>query len=314
MTHDHAGVPLLLVRRGDGSLGAYLNVCRHRGARLAEGCGSGARTFSCPYHGWTYGAEGGLLTRPEEGAFTPADKAMHGLRPVPVVETHGIIWLAPSPATRFDGTTLLDGLESEFESYGFAAYHHYETRLLRRPINWKLAVDTFLEGYHIGVLHTKTIAQILHSNRVTFDRFGRNLRLIIPRRSIALLRRLPEADWDLVSHSAIVYLLFPNTVVIVAGDHLETWHVFPAGNGIDECAMRVTLYTPEPAVTASAKGHWDRNFDLLMATVENEDFPLSEGIQRGFYSGAQAEIVFGRNEPALQHFHRSVKAALAAAG
>jgi hypothetical protein len=51
-----------------------------------------------------------------------------------------------------------------------------------------------------------------------------------------------------------------------------------------------------------------------MATVEKEDFPLSEGIQRGFYAGAQAEIVFGRNEPALQHFHRSVKAALAAAG
>jgi hypothetical protein len=50
---------------------------------------------------------------------------------------------------------------------------------------------------------------------------------------------------------------------------------------------------------------------LLLATVENEDFPLSEGIQRGFYSGAQDVILFGRNEPSLQHFHKSVKAALA---
>jgi hypothetical protein len=53
------------------------------------------------------------------------------------------------------------------------------------------------------------------------------------------------------------------------------------------------------------------NFDLLMATVENQDFPVSEGIQRGFYSGAQKEIVFGRNEPALQHYHRAIRAALA---
>jgi hypothetical protein len=45
--------------------------------------------------------------------------------------------------------------------------------------------------------------------------------------------------------------------------------------------------------------------------VDKEDFPLSEGIQRGFYSGAQDEVLFGRNEPALQHFHKSAKAALA---
>ena len=39
MTHDYAGVPILLVRRDDGSLAAFLNVCRHRGARIVEGCG-----------------------------------------------------------------------------------------------------------------------------------------------------------------------------------------------------------------------------------------------------------------------------------
>jgi hypothetical protein len=48
-----------------------------------------------------------------------------------------------------------------------------------------------------------------------------------------------------------------------------------------------------------------------MATVEHQDFPVSEGIQRGFYSGAQDEIIFGRNEPALQHYHETVKSALA---
>jgi hypothetical protein len=48
-----------------------------------------------------------------------------------------------------------------------------------------------------------------------------------------------------------------------------------------------------------------------METAENQDFPVSEGIQGGFYSGAQEEIVFGCNEPALQHYHRAIRTALA---
>jgi len=72
----------------------------------------------------------------------------------------------------------------------------------------------------------------------------------------------------------------------------------------------LSLYTPEPAVTESARRHWNKNMDLVVHVVEKEDFPLGEGIQRGFYSGAQQDILFGRNEPGLIHFHRSVSAAI----
>jgi len=48
-TDDYAGVPVLIVRGRDSKLRAFLNVCRHRGAKVAQGCGS-ARLFSCPYH------------------------------------------------------------------------------------------------------------------------------------------------------------------------------------------------------------------------------------------------------------------------
>ena len=313
MTHDYAGVPILLVRQEDGSLRGLLNVCRHRGARLAEGCGAGARGFSCPYHGWSYGLDGGLLARPDERAFAEIDKSARGLRALPVAEKYGMIWVSPLPGAGFDVDGMLGGLERDLAAYGLQSYHHYETRVLRRRINWKIVVDTFLETYHLGVLHTRTVNPILHNNLATFDAFGRNLRMIGARRTIGQLRRLPEAEWNLIPYSAVICVLFPNTVFIMQGDHLETWHVFPAGNGVDESVMYVSLYTPERAVTDSAKRHWDRNMDLLMATVEKEDFPLSEGIQRGFYSGAQDEVLFGRNEPSLQHFHKSVKAALAEA-
>jgi phenylpropionate dioxygenase-like ring-hydroxylating dioxygenase large terminal subunit len=310
MTHDYAGVPILLVRQPDGSLRALLNVCRHRGARLAEGCGA-ARDFSCPYHGWTYGLDGRLLSRPDERSFAEIDKSQRGLRALPVVETDGMIWLSPTPGAHFDMGAVLGGLERDFASYRLDTYHHYETRVLRRRINWKVVIDTFLESYHLAALHQRTVNPILHSNLGTFDAFGRNLRTVFARRTIGELHGKPEAEWNLIPYSAVIYVLFPNTVFIMQGDHVETWHVFPAGDGIDESVMYVSLYTPEPALTDSAKGHWDRNFDLLMATVEKEDFPLSEGMQRGFHSGAQDEVLFGRNEPALQHFHKSIKAALA---
>jgi len=74
--------------------------------------------------------------------------------------------------------------------------------------------------------------------------------------------------------------------------------------------MHVSLYTPEPAVSESAKRYWDKNMNLLMATVQEEDFPLAQNIQRDFSSGTQASIVFGRNEPALSHFHRAIRDAV----
>ena len=312
MTHDWAGVPILLVRRADNSLGAFLNVCRHRGARVADGCGAGARDFACPYHGWTYGADGALIARPEEASFAAAGRETHGLRALPVVEKHGMIWVGTRPGLRLDVDGLLAGAADDLAAYDLGSYHHYETRTLHRAMNWKLAVDTFCESYHLAYLHPDTVSPLFHNNRATFDAFGRGHRSIFARRTIDELRDQPEEAWDVYSHTAIVYVLFPNTVFIFQRDHAESWHIFP-GDRVDSCSMYVSLYIPEPVASDSAKRHWDNNFNLLMATVEQQDFPTCEGMQNGFLSGAQDAIVFGRNEPALQHYHRGIAEGLAAA-
>ncbi len=302
MTHDYAGVPILILRRADGSLGAFFNVCRHRGARIVEGCGNGAKSLSCPYHGWTYGLDGSLVARPDDPSFT-------GLRALPVTEKYGMIWVGARPGMRLDIDGLLDGVAADLVAYELGRYHHYETRVLRREMNWKLAVDTFCETYHLSYLHPDTVSPLFHTNRATFDAFGRNHRLIAARRTIDELRGHPEDAWNVFDHTAMIYVLFPNTIFLFQRDHVETWHMFP-GDRVDACAMYVSLYIPEPVASDSAKRHWDNNFNLLMATVELQDFPTCEGMQRGFRSGAQDSIVFGRNEPALQHFHRGVRAAL----
>ena len=310
LTDDFSGVPILVVRSDAGELNALINVCRHRGAKLVEGCGIAKKVFSCPYHAWSYHRDGRLAAIPQAAGFDQVDRDQHGLRRLAVVEKYGMVWVKPAPGEPFEIDDYLAGLTADMAGFALDGYHHYETRVLRRRMNWKLVIDTFLETYHLNVLHRNTVSPILHSNLGAFDGFGRNLRMIIVRRSIDALCEVPECDWDLIAHSAIVYVLFPNTVFIMQGDHLETWRVYPEGNDPDASQMYVSLYTPEPALTDKARRHWDANMDLLLATVENEDFPLGENIQRGFHAGAQDCITYGRNEPSLAHYHTAIKQAL----
>ena len=58
-------------------------------------------------------------------------------------------------------------------------------------------------------------------------------------------------------------------------------------------------------------GLWDKNWKILLSTVQQEDWPVARATQSGFASGAMEDFVFGRNEPALQHFHRSWATAVA---
>ena len=300
---DFSGIPILVRRRRDGSVAAFRNICRHRGARLLSGRGSAPDRLACPYHAWTYSAESGaLLVVPFEQGFEGLDVACMGLAPLPVWEAHGMIFVAPASTIRLDPDAFLGELADDLAGFDLARYHHFETRVLEQPLNWKLVVDTFLETYHLNMLHRRTIAPILHGNLNTFTPLGLHLRMIAARRTIDRLREEPEATWDLVRHTAMVYVVFPNTVFVMQGDHVETWRVFP-GATPDASRMHVSLYTPAPVATESARRHWCKNMELLMATVLEEDFPLATDMQRDF-AIRDEPLVFGRNEPALQHFHR----------
>ncbi|MCB1746509.1 MAG: Rieske 2Fe-2S domain-containing protein [Gammaproteobacteria bacterium] len=307
--HDLSGLPLLLTRAEDGAFRAFLNVCRHRGARVAENCGRG-RQFVCPYHAWTFGLDGRLLARPQDQAFGQAPRSTHGLTAVPAVERDGLLWVTPQVDGACDIERHLGGLSGELAAYDLAGFHHYRTCTLRRRMNWKLLVDTFLESYHFCVLHKNSICNIFYDNLTTFDHWGPHFRLVSARRTIEQLRSAPANDWNLLPHMVAIYVLFPNSVLVWQLDHIELWQVFP-GPSADESLVQLSLYTPEPATSESAQRHWDKNFDLVVHVVEDEDFPVGEGIQNGFHAGAQSHITFGTNEPALSFYHRAITAAIA---
>ena len=104
-TDDHSGVPILISRGRDGVLRAFLNVCRHRGAKVADGCGK-ARVFSCPYHAWTYDLAGQVMGIPDERAFPNVRQNRESLKQLPLCEKHGLVWVLATPAE--DGATTFD--------------------------------------------------------------------------------------------------------------------------------------------------------------------------------------------------------------
>ncbi|MGF6489243.1 nitrite reductase/ring-hydroxylating ferredoxin subunit [Pseudomonas frederiksbergensis] len=310
LTDDLSGVPIAIVRTTEGGLSAFINVCRHRGARLLEGQGTLSGTLSCPYHGWVYDLHGKLRQLSPNQSFQGLQCAERNLTRLAVVERGGLIQVHPVPGQCIELPSLSGVLRDEIDHYDFQSFSHYETRLLRKSFNWKIVIETFLENWHFPFLHRQTVLPIFIPACSHFETFGPDARLIMPRRSLLTLRGQPQEKWDLLKHSLIIYLLFPNTLLLWQGDHLEVWRVFPTPDTPDQCLAEVALYTRRAATSARERAHWDKNMALLLETVEVEDFKVSEQIQKGFHSGAQQHLTFGKNEPALKHFHQMIQHAL----
>ena len=310
-TDDYTGVPLLILRGRDGVLRGFLNVCRHRGSKVVDGCGN-AKALSCPYHAWSYDLSGRVTHIPDERSFPGVKAERPALTPIPVCERHGLVWAIPTPdgSASFDIDPYLGALAGELAAYGFQSWHPYQTRAIPEPMNWKLVVDTFLEGYHIGFLHQKTLGPILHGNLTEFTAYGANHRLTVARRKLDRLRTMPKSEWDAPWYTTILYGLFPNTIFIMQGDHVEVFRIFPDGDSIGASVMTLAFYTPEPTTTDEQRRHWDANMDLVTRVVQTEDFPVGRTIQAGLASGAQVELVYGRNEPAMIHWHQQLRRAL----
>jgi phenylpropionate dioxygenase-like ring-hydroxylating dioxygenase large terminal subunit len=316
-TDELGPTPLLVVRGEDGVVRAFANICRHRGSRLAQGCGRAGARFVCPYHSWSYDTTGRLRAIPDDFGFAHFDRESHGLIRFPVAERYGMVWVTPRVDGEIDLDIHLERLAPDLASYGLEDFELRERLVVRRRMNWKLVSDTFWEAYHIKFLHRTTIAPMFVRNLALFDPFGLCHRLVGIRTSIEKLRGLPPERWDLLPHATILMNLFPNTVFVMQSDHAEAYRIYPAPDNPSESVTEINVLGPAGAAAdryerrwglPSGPG-WDKVMDLLVGVVE-QDFEVGETIQRNFEAGVLSKVFYGRYEPALEHFHSSIRAAL----
>lgn len=302
------GRSILLTRTAEGSVKAFENVCLHRQSRVVTGCGS-AKRFTCPYHAWTYDNNGRLVALPGREGFPEPAVRSAGLTELPAAECAGFLWVALDPGAHLDVAAHLGPLADELDSWGIGRWSPLGEKQLDCPINWKLAVDTFSENYHFATVHRQTFATIARSNCTVFDSYGPHHRLIFPLNTILELDNVPEERWEPLHNMVVIYALFPNIVLSVTIGNGELFRIYPGdrpGRSVTVHQNSTSLDLSDESVAAGAQAV----FDYAHATVRDEDYRLVEGLQANLESGARDHLMFGRNEPGLQHRHISWAQAL----
>lgn len=306
--------PIIVTRTRKGEVRAFVNGCRHRGAALVyEDCGNARAGFVCPYHGWTYGDEGELkgVARPE--AFEGLSKQDHGLVQIACEERHGLVFIAPRAGVPLDLDAYLgDALDRELAFWRFGEVTGARSEPVELKGNWKLVYETFLETYHFTQAHKNNLANYYHPNVNTVDRFGPHQRITIAHRSIVdhLASHDPEMR-QLQDHMLVAYILFPGIVLINSSQVLEMFRIFP--RSVDSTIVQHSCYSRLGAEMNGDDGFFEAIWQSAHNIVMNEDFPFGvTTAHRALASGAIKNLVFGRNELALQNNHAVIDAALAA--
>jgi carnitine monooxygenase subunit len=297
------GRSILLTRTKDGSVNAFENVCLHRQSQIADGCGT-ARRLSCPYHAWTYDLEGNLVGVPGKEGFPQTVGKPAKLAELPATEFAGFLWLSLDATADLDIARHLGPLAPELEAWGIGRWTSLGEKVLDCPIDWKLALDTFAENYHFATVHRNTFATIARSNCTVFDAFGPHHRLVFPLNNIMDLEHVPEDEWQPLHHLTVIYALFPNIVISVTVANGELFRVYPgdaAGHSVTVHQNSTPLDVSDESMAAGAKAV----FEYAHSTVRDEDYRLVQALQRNLASGVRPGLVFGRNEPGLQHRHEA---------
>jgi Rieske 2Fe-2S family protein len=142
---------IAIVRDDDGVVRAFLNVCRHRGAKLLPPGMSVVGKLVCPYHQWTYALTGDLLHAPHMGR--DFDTSCHGLRPVNLRSAGGLLYACLCDDPPADIQDLVEIMEPRLAPYDIRnAKIAHQTDLLETG-NWKLTIENNRECGHCSANH-----------------------------------------------------------------------------------------------------------------------------------------------------------------
>ena len=304
LTCDAVGVPVVVVRDKEGSLRAFLNVCRHRGSVVCEGEGS-RETLQCPYHAWTYNLDGSLRAAPRTEREEGFDKSQLGLVQVQVDAWGPFVFVnvdsgAPPLAEHLGELPELvtaAGLDLGSLRFLHRATSEYEA-------NWKICCENFLECYHCQVAHpafSKVVdvsvdAYVLEQSATFSTQYGP-------------VREAWKGEFDPRGpvERGQFHFLWPNiTINIMPGQpNLSIGPVVPL-------AAEQTGRFLDYFVGSDVEDAWIADLLEFDNQVGAEDKVLVERVQKGVRSGA---IEHGRllleSERLMAHFQSQVVEALA---
>ncbi|MEN0135966.1 MAG: SRPBCC family protein [Rhodococcus sp. (in: high G+C Gram-positive bacteria)] len=307
---------IIVVRQRDGGVKTFVNLCRHRGALLEKEEKGRCRLFSCPYHRWSYDTDGSLRTITRDNTFGETDTTNMGLVELPTEERHGFIWVVDEANAEIDVAGWLgEEMDTILSGYDLGSKVAFQAEGFDEPVNWKIMQDAFLDGYHIQYAHPNTAAKHIHTNVMAFEDFGRHCRFIAPRKSIDRWIEEDPGDRSLAKDITETHFLLPNSTLLRQPDHFQLLTFRPHPTDPQRCRMEMRLIVPPVADTEMTEEKWTRlwnkNWEILLAVLHAEDFPLLRDSQHGMTSANAGRMVLGQNEVANQVFRRETQKLLA---
>lgn len=303
---------IIVIRGKDGELRGFYNVCQHRAHELLKGRGC-AKVITCPYHAWSYHADGRLRTaRGTENVANFRPEEFH-LKPVriEVFADHFVFFNLDEGAAPLAEQAADLAQELRDEVLGAGGYKISSFPDGQIACNWKVAVDNYLECYHCAPAHPAFAdlvsmegyrthaAGLWSSQKGTVGRFDNN--------AYTLRRNAPE-------QRALFWWLWPTTTfnVLPGSPGIGVFSFLPAGPALT--ITRGDRY----AMPGSADPAEDAARTQYSSTVLGpEDNALCESVQRGLASKGYSQGRFVADpagsvitEQAVHHFHRLVAQAL----
>ncbi len=308
-----AGQPIVLVRDTRSRLHAFHNVCRHRGAKLITQPQSQCRQVTCPNHAWSYDLEGKLLARPHFYGGDKHDVVHPKASSINLIEIRCETWY-DWIFVNFDNrapalSTHIEPIVSQLQGYDFTTLNFAQTLAFEVNANWKLAIENFIEPYHVFSCHPwlNQFVSMAERNPPTYDnhvlRCGYEFKKTDPARGQGL-PYFPDLT-EQKKRSGTWYVLFPNFAFEIFPDQVAVFIATPVG--IDRCKETIALYFLGEGASAdryeAARNHVIQNWHDL----NHEDIQIIERMQAGRYSdGFDGGVLSPYWDPVLQHFARLV--------
>lgn len=312
VTREVLGKPVILVRRDDGTVGGYLNICQHRGGRVEQEASGAKRVFACGYHGWSYNREDGALRNiPFASDFGEVDRACHGLQPVAVEERHGMLWLDLSNDPQRSVSSYLGAdVEMQLSQFELELTTLFMEQHFDLPINWKIVMDGALDVLHVKFLHPNGVSKFLVTGRSVFMKRGRHGQNFTPRRRLERAVRDGEEIGDFWKFASGQVRMYPNAMCILAPDHIEFWTVWPTTDPA-RSTVHIRFLVRRDILDDNIAERITRSWELLRDAAVNEDFPMEETIQQNAAADPDGVFTYGRNETGVRHLHEWLEQDLA---
>ena len=303
-TLDILGESVIVIRGGDGLVRAFANVCRHRGSRLVDGTGGCAKRLTCPYHAWTYAADGRLVGVPRREDYVGLDPETLGLLPVELEAWHGFLFVRlESGGPSID--VMMAPYESEVAPYRLDQLQAIGRITLRpRDVNWKNVADNYSDGLHIDVAHPGLSRLFGGDYRIHagehVDRMSGDL---VERPSSNLSERAYQQMLPGEDRRWLYYKLWPNVAIDIYPDQVDFMHFVPVGP--TETLIREVSYALPDArreMKAARYLNWRIN-----RRVNEEDTALIRRVQQGMGSSFYRPGPLGESEVCLRSFAQKLR-------